>query len=172
MGKPLAYTFVFTVAFIATTGSIIFLNNMFQNIFMMDLTFAKPRVRIVKVDSNNKIIKKGEIVDSTKTEDLVEVSNLEIPEVKRVLDSLKNAHKREIRIVSNKFENKNKEFENLKKQLKEEKEKEYTDWIAKTGKLYESMDSKRVAQLIAEYSDDVAKDLLGTMKKESCGHTF
>ena len=56
MGKPLAYTFVFTVAFIATTGSIIFLNNMFQNIFMMDLTFSKPRVRIVKVDSNNKII--------------------------------------------------------------------------------------------------------------------
>jgi flagellar motility protein MotE (MotC chaperone) len=42
----------------------------------------------------------------------------------------------------------------------------YLKWTKKTAALYEAMDSKKAAKIIQNYSDNIARDILYTMKKK------
>ena len=46
------------------------------------------------------------------------------------------------------------------------KDSVYQIWVRNTVKLYESMDSRKAAKIILGYSDNIARDLLLTMKKK------
>jgi len=51
--------------------------------------------------------------------------------------------------------------------IKEKKEKkEYKDWIKKTSDIFAIMDSKKAAKLIQNYSDNISRDIIYTMKKK------
>jgi flagellar motility protein MotE (MotC chaperone) len=50
--------------------------------------------------------------------------------------------------------------------LNAKKDSVYQIWVRKTVKLYESMDSRKAAKIILGYSDNIARDLLLTMKKK------
>jgi len=49
---------------------------------------------------------------------------------------------------------------------KSESNEEYKKWIAETSKFYESMESAKAAKIILKYSDNIAKDILYSMKKK------
>lgn len=46
------------------------------------------------------------------------------------------------------------------------KDREYIAWREKTIQLYETMDAKKVAQVIQSFSDNIARDLIYSMKKK------
>jgi flagellar motility protein MotE (MotC chaperone) len=56
--------------------------------------------------------------------------------------------------------------ETLDKMSVAKKDTTYQKWIKKTGKLYESMDAKKAAKIILGYSDNIARDLLLSMRKK------
>jgi flagellar motility protein MotE (MotC chaperone) len=50
--------------------------------------------------------------------------------------------------------------------IAERKDSTYKTWLKKTVTLYEAMDSRKAAKIILTYSDNIAKDIVYSMKKK------
>ncbi len=48
----------------------------------------------------------------------------------------------------------------------------YTKWMKSTAKLYENMEPKKAAKIIASYSDNMARDIIYTMKKKKAAEVL
>jgi len=55
---------------------------------------------------------------------------------------------------------------NVEIEKKSESNEEYKKLIIETSKFYESMESAKAAKIILKYSDNIAKDILYSMKKK------
>jgi flagellar motility protein MotE (MotC chaperone) len=93
--------------------------------------------------------------DTSKVEELfAEISN------KKGVDTLsKNITKPEVKTTSI-----DKNLAKIAEMAK--KDSIYQDWLKQTIKLYENMDTKKVAKIIQGYSDNIARDLILKMKKK------
>jgi flagellar motility protein MotE (MotC chaperone) len=60
----------------------------------------------------------------------------------------------------------NLEVSNSQTEVKTESDEEYKKWVKETSKFYESMESAKAAKIILNYSDNIAKDILYSMKKK------
>jgi len=166
----LILTAAFLAAFVITTIAIMCLNNTCNNIFAFDFT---PAHEAIQLKTGQQI---SEIKESLR------------PEIeKSVFDSLKvigfdstaimNTNARltlledSISVLQNTIAKLSREKSllqatNVEIEKKSESNEEYKKWIIETSKFYESMESAKAAKIILKYSDNIAKDILYSMKKK------
>ncbi len=169
MKTPL-YALTFIIAFIAVTGIIIEMNNQYNNIFKFDFT---PRSAVdssaIKQNKLNKakadsLANKGDSLkiassDSLgiKVDSVGKADNKNIPvkktEVTKPVVLSAGANLANTQVTP--FINKSKQSDST-----------YTKWKKATIKLYESMDSKKIAKIILSLTDNEARELIYSMKKK------
>lgn len=185
MKEKVIYIAAFLLAFIFVSGTIIYVNTLFTNIFKFDFSPASQHVELAqaqklqpqqskktatpentpKVDSTKSGIQKIDSLvthnepvklDTASTISLKDTNS--IKKVQKIVDTQKAINKAA-----------DPQDQNTVTTLKEKTAKNdssYTKWIKKTSKLYESMDAKKAAKIILDYSDNIARDLLLTMRKK------
>ena len=170
MIEKIAAILMVIVSFIMVTATIAYLNLRYNNIFAFDFT---PSHQVVEQKTENQI---DELKASLR------------PDIeKAVFDSLKvvgfdsaaviNTNQKVVKledsivVLQNKIaklstEKSNLEVANSQAEEKTESDEEYQKWIKETSKFYESMESAKAAKIILNYSDNIAKDILYSMKKK------
>lgn len=158
------------MAFVVVTGVLYMMNLKFKNIWHFDFTDTVDTLTTVDslhlpVDTNSSY----SFLDSTHVhvfqDTLIAEKIIDSTIIKRLLDSLESVH--EIAAgLSAELDIKETEIENYKKAVIEKKDSAYADWKKETVKLYNKMDPKLAAQIIQSYSDDVARDILYSIKKK------
>lgn len=179
MKTLIIYILVFILAFAGTTGVIYLLNNHYENIFALNFTEIKLEEAadstsapypIALDEYTKRVISeiKGELIDTlAKLNQKVVVDTVykEIVKDEQLLDNLKKAEQEKL-LADRTAEEKTKELELLKNKMETTQGEDYKQWISSTVKLYESMDSKKAAKIITNYSDNVARDIIYSMKKK------
>jgi len=140
------YILIFVLLFIGVTALILTANDKYENIFKFDFSPKK----IVAVQDTTKQDTTKIQLDSTIQDDLK-------------LDSLKKAALVDTLKEGEKNNTSEEEFATEKDFTSDSA---YIKWKKETVKLYESMDSKKVAKIFENLSDDVARDLIYSMKKK------
>lgn len=177
MKTKIIYTLIFIGAFILTTAVLVFLNTQFNNIFKFD--FSAPEQTItqeprltstgqdqqVKTDSTNSLITKNvknndtKILEDDRLKDEME-SNQKLQDslstLLKVIDEMKQQETKPVEQVVN----------NTIEEVSETEKAGYEDWVKKTSNLYASMDSKKAAKIIQNYSDNIARDILYSMNRK------
>jgi flagellar motility protein MotE (MotC chaperone) len=181
MKNKLIYFSVFLIVFLITTGTIVYLNSIYVDIFQLDF-------RPIPVAANNNIL-----TDTSKVS-YADLKELLIGDFKReILDSLKNLEpnqkKDTLQAIGYKDSTLIDTIKSLQATLKSmdsllsgnnltqptqskvtdtkiKPDSAYIAWTKKTAKLYESMDPKRAAKIIQSYSDNVARDIIYSMKQK------
>jgi len=170
MIEKIASAIIIIITFIMVTVAIAFLNLKYNNIFAFDFT---PAHEAIQLKTGQQI---SEIKESLR------------PEIeKSVFDSLKvigfdstaimNTNARltlledSISVLQNTIAKLSREKSllqatNVEIEKKSESNEEYKKWIIETSKFYESMESAKAAKIILKYSDNIAKDILYSMKKK------
>lgn len=177
MKDKIIYILIFVGAFILTTAVLIYLNTQFNNIFKFDFSSPEQTTALDSLSaSTNKNLK--DISDTTKSfvPEIKEKTDVVIPNDERLTDQIANNTKLEdslsillkvIDEMKSKETNPEEQAENTKTEEIPENEKAgYEDWLIKTSKLYASMDSKKAAKIIQNYSDNIARDILYSMNKK------
>lgn len=167
------YILVSAVIFITVTNIVLYLNNKYENIWELDFT---PTEVVMPVDSTV-------IQDSLRIADSLFVADsIRIADSTRIADSLERlAIEEEVRAE---LETKMKEAEQEAARKEAERRKRadiftdvgkdtiYVKWKKNTVKLYEQMESDLVAQVIQNFSDNVARDILYSMNKEKAAEVL
>lgn len=83
--------------------------------------------------------------------------------MKKVKDKIEEVKKVDDQLASKALEKAN---ASMPKQTGSKRDSTYKNWIKNTAKIYTSMDTKKAAKIIQGYSDNIARDLLLTMKKK------
>ena len=184
MNLKIIYGATFLAVFLIVTGSVMYVNTIFKNIFAFDFS-AVNQTEIVEpeeiVDENAQLSLKelknyfdnefkGQILDSLKllspsgkTDTIVQSVLMD----STLLDSLTTLNK----LLSAKTNStiKNQPVVDIKpivEPVNKKPDSSYTAWVLKPAGLYESMDSKKAAKIIQNYSDNVARDIIYIMKKK------
>ncbi len=180
MKAKLIYIVSFLIVFLLTTGAIVRLNSMYKDIFKFDFTPIKQS------ESNN-------FLSDTTNVSFAEIKNYLFGNFRRdVLDSLKSylPPKTKDTVYSNSFQDSSliDSVRSLKIALKDinakieqdvkkdtsqvnaaqtvKQDSSYNQWIKQTAKLYESMDAQKAAKIIQGYSDNVARDIIYSMRQK------
>lgn len=170
MIDKIAAAIVFIVSFVMVTAIIAFMNLQYNNIFEFDFT---PTQKAIEIKTNTQIeelkaelrpeIEKN-IVDSLKVVGFDSTSIINTNRKVVLLEDSISVLQNQIAQLSSQtstLEAKNKTFVK-----KKDNETEYKNWVTSTSKLYESMESAKAAKIILKYSDNIAKDILYSMKKK------
>ncbi len=186
MKAKIIYIAAFAAAFLMVTGGIIYLNSMYRNIFQFDfkpentksnktLPADSTGVQMAELKNFFQNEFKQEIFDSLKT--LVSSSKPDTVYANVVKDSSLIDSLRQLQTQLKKTD------QALKKQDKTQKKQDqkkstaendvipkrdstYNAWIKQTSKLYESMDPDKAAKIIQSYSDNVARDIIYSMRQK------
>ncbi|MGE5352067.1 MAG: MotE family protein [Acidobacteriota bacterium] len=177
MQTKITYLVIFLTAFIMTTGGIVFLNQKYENIFKLDFSPRKVTAAQTKADSLkakidttklkeewiNKV--KKEVIDSMSTAKGHENTEAIIAERNRQLDSL-NKIKSQIAQYEAKLKSKASELQSTSAFVKVKQDSAYVKWKKEMVKTYEVMDPKMAAKIIAKLNDNLAKDILFSIKNK------
>ncbi|MFH0734142.1 MAG: hypothetical protein V1773_07545 [bacterium] len=179
MKNFVAYFLAFLMAFFGVTGLLFYANTQYKNIFKFDFSSTTPPEKAVKkitlkIEDYQKVrnfIREkftGEVVDSikklyweTKTDTVYKVI-VQDSTLKQNLSEIKKQNETLVKQIAAKEE----ELKKIKNKGGANKDSTYKEWVKQTVKLYETMDSKQAAKIISELSDNVARDLIYTMKKK------
>lgn len=178
MNSKITHSIIFLAAFILVTLAFVFGASAYRNIFKFDFTPVKHNtepitmldLRDVSKSSRKSIANlKKEILDSLKTlKDSSENSGgfrLGLAD-SSLVDSLKTLLKeyKKISVVQSETE---KPGAAALPASSVKKDSSYQVWLKKSVKLYESMDTKKAAKIILSYSDNIARDLIFSMKQKT-----
>ncbi|HEX3072444.1 MAG TPA: hypothetical protein VHP30_02415 [Ignavibacteriales bacterium] len=166
------YIGVFAMAFAAVTSAIFYMNMRYKNIFKFDFT-----PEMVATDSlaaqqqpfggsvNNGA--NAHIADSLSAPaaDSMYANAAVTTQPVEQIDSLQLL-KDKIAFLNNELSAKEQELASVKSETTAKRDSTYQDWKKQTVKLYETMDSKKAAKILATYTDDVARDILYSLKKK------
>ena len=170
MIDKIAAVIVFIVAFVMVTALIAFMNLQYNNIFDFDFTPTQHAIEI-KTEAQIEELKatlrpevEKHIFDSLK---VVGFDSLAIVNTNNKVDQLEDS----IAVLQKNISQLTRktttlEATNEKNTKKSNSQKEYQTWIKTTSKLYESMETQKAAKIILKYSDNIAKDILYSMKKK------
>jgi len=170
MIDKIAAAIVFIVSFVMVTALLAFLNLQYNNIFEFDFSPTQHNVEIktkaqideLKAELRPQIEK--HVFDSLKVVGFDSAAIMNTNKKVEILeDSIVVLQKS---VAQLKREATDLETKNTKFEEKEDTEAEYKSWVSKTSKLYESMDAQKAAKIILKYSDNIAKDILYSMKKK------
>ena len=177
MKTKIIYISAFIGAFLIVTAILIFLNSQFNNIFKFD--FSSPQQASLQDSLSTSINKSKPLIADTTTAKLTQMQekkDVKIPDDSRLTEEIANNTKLEdslstllkvIDELKNKESKPEEEVTDTKTREAAENEKaDYEDWLKKTSKLYGSMDSKKAAKIIQNYSDNIARDILYSMNKK------
>lgn len=169
MKVKFVYIGVFAMAFAAVTSAIFYMNMRYKNIFKFDFT-----PEMVAADSLNTqqqpfggSVNNGantHIADSLSvphSDSLYAANTFQTEQV----DSLKLL-KEKIAFLNMELNAKEQELASLKSGAAAKQDSSYQDWKKQTVKLYETMDTRKAAKIIATYSDEVARDIIYSLKKK------
>lgn len=169
MTSKIIYIVIFLGTFILTTIVIAFLNSQFNNIFQFDFS---PPTKELSTDNHLSSADSLQLPDAENTgEDALNVFNED--ELKNSIVE-KSGLRDSLNLLKSELEQLKKDEAKIEEQNKKNKENtnsnsdknEYKAWLKKTSDLYASMDSKKAAKIIQNYSDNIARDLLYTMNKK------
>lgn len=179
MKEKIIYIASFLLAFVLVTGLLIFLNSTYTNIFVFDFTPSAQKTAEIKKPGQNdstKIQPKDSTMVNAAPQDTVE-QKIDSAQIKLAAVSLKDSIAAKI-VSTNiaeviKLPLKKPPPEQTKPIKVEQADKSlakrdslHKAWVKNTAKLYESMDTRKAAKIILGYSDNIARDLLLTMKKK------
>ncbi|MCK9281810.1 MAG: hypothetical protein M0P71_14380 [Melioribacteraceae bacterium] len=184
MKEKLIYVVIFIFAFIAVTGGMYYAAGRYKNVFTFDFSPADHSIKTVKdslnaktevspkpvikpVDTEAKIdslLKNGSNINPVVEEsDPVKLDSLKLllAEIKKLKDEKANGNVKSLPssvvIVPDNI---------VKNNMKIKKDSTYNSWLKNSIKLYESMDTKKAAKIIQGYSDNIAREILFSMKKK------
>ncbi len=177
MKEKLIYVLSFVLAFALVTGTLIYLNSVFRNIFVFDFTLIhtnhSSEIASVAKDSSNISQQKTQpaAADSVRNQQQIAKADTVVSASK---ESTANSKKSSTTAETKKIEQQTAPIEKIespktvasKEFDKTIKDSTYKNWIKKTVKLYEEMDAKKAAKVILGYSDNIARDILFSMKKK------
>ncbi|MBX3006691.1 MAG: hypothetical protein KF816_01560 [Melioribacteraceae bacterium] len=177
MKNTIIYSIIFLIAFGAVTAGLIFINTQYNNIFYFDFT---PMAEIQKreLEARKLAQQKAKVTaDSLKSikpnleaiGDTTQITLSDTAKVENLLTEISNQKgKDSVSTKTAKTEVKativDKNLAKISEMAK--KDSIYQDWLKQTVKLYENMDTKKVAKIIQGYSDNIARDLILKMKKK------
>lgn len=177
MKNVIVYGVIFLFAFALVTGALIFMNAKYKNIFVFDFS---PETGEQQRGKN-----KGVGSDSLKTDSTAVLDSTFLAQDSTALfpDSVKNnVNSKETKLA----EVKNNVQKTAEKPIitdnpivpktnntfAAKKDSIYQAWLKETVKLYEAMDSKKVAKVILAYSDNIARDLILRMRKKKAAEVL
>lgn len=186
MTSKIIYIVLFIGAFILTTIIIAFLNSQFNNIFQFDFS---PPTEVLSTDNTlspadslqlstveNTVEDDLNIIieDKLKTVENTGEETLNIFNEDELKDNLiENSRLRDsLDLLRSELEQIKEDEAKLEEQRKKNNDKansnenNYKAWLKQTSDLYATMDSKKAAKIIQNYSDNIARDLLYAMKKK------
>lgn len=184
MKEKLIYVVIFLFAFIAVSGGMYYAAGVYKNVFAFDFSpqdhSAKASVdstKLKKPESPKAVIKP--VDTEAKIDSLLKNSVSESPIVEEnnpvKLDSLKLLLAEIKKLKEEKGNNKSVSMPNAvsivpenspKMNAQIKKDSTYNSWMKNSIKLYESMDTKKAAKIIEGYSDNIAREILFSMKKK------
>jgi len=170
MIDKIATVIIFIVSFVMVTALIAFMNLKYDNIFDFDFTpsHAAAELRTVQQIEDIKLNLRPEIekavFDSLKVIGFDSSAVVGTNNKILILEDSIAVLQKEIAKLST--ETSNLEVTNANFEKKEDSEAEYQEWIKTTSKLFESMESQKAAKIILKYSDNIAKDILYSIKKK------
>ncbi|MBK7104444.1 MAG: hypothetical protein IPH62_04080 [Ignavibacteriae bacterium] len=161
MKNTIIYSVLFIAAFIGTTFGIYTFSNKYVDMFKLDFRDRSAFEKVIqdslaKVSADSLAVSDSlhiGIPDSTK-----HIAQNESADVK--IDSTK------INEYEQKLSEKDKEIESLKNRMNEKSSGKYQDWLKKTIKLYEAMESNKAAEYIKSMPEDEARDIIYSMKQK------
>jgi flagellar motility protein MotE (MotC chaperone) len=187
---------IFVAAFIFVTGGLLFLNSIYSNIFKFDFSPISARDSVstaastispndATVELNKQLDKKAEAIeakDSTETE-AAKDTVVSPPKITAAPQVIPAKNKLPPDTKSKKTENKAAPIADLQQAEKPDIEINsstnqadvdtiYQKWIKQTAKLYESMDAKKAAMIIKNYSESTARDIIYKMKKRKAAEVL
>jgi len=179
------YISSFLITFVLVTMGIIYLNSQYRDIFHFDFTKIKPiENKEAAVDTTS--VQMGElkiflqqqlkrfVLDSLKTYATVTKTDTIINNVvtdSSLIDSLQNL-KNILNKTNSELTKQNERAKKLEKILKAQPDSVYVSWTKRTAKLYETMDPSKAAKIILGYSDNIARDIIYTMKKKKAAEVL
>lgn len=181
MKDKLIYVMILLITFILVTGAMYYGASSYKNIFALDFSSVEP-------DSLQTKTEKPAVAENKQTEQVPVIAKndslINSPVPNRV-----NPEPADVKISASTFSDSSKAlFEELRKikELLEQKSQTepvqasapdltkknsmkdsvYNKWIKNSVKLYETMDSKKAAKIIQGYNDNIARDIIFSMKKK------
>lgn len=177
MQTKITYVVIFLIAFILTTGGVMMLNQKYENIFKLDFS---PRRTALGTSANDSLKAhidttklKQEWADKIKQQVLDSLSSVKdhektealIAERNRQLDSL-NKIKSQIAQYEATLKSKTTELKTANETMKVKQDSAYVKWKKEMVKTYEAMDTRMAAKIIQKLNDNLAKDILFSLKKK------
>jgi flagellar motility protein MotE (MotC chaperone) len=170
MIDKIAAAIVFIVSFVMVTALIAFMNLQYNNIFEFDFTPTqhaieiKTKSQIEELKAELRPVIEKNVVDSLKVVGFDSTSIINTNKKVVLLEDSISVLQKQISQLSR--ETKSLEETNTAFEKQKDSESEYNEWVTTTSKLYESMESTKAAKIILKYSDNIAKDILYSMKKK------
>lgn len=170
MKNVFAYGIIFLLAFALVTGAIFYLNTKYTNIFALDFT--------QDTGGQNKNNKTGVSADSLKTDlpaltDTAAIANdLTINTVNEKNAAPTEPNSNINRTIEQQTLTDNPMLPKTNNKDSAKKDSVYQAWLRETVKLYEAMDSKKVAKVILAYPDNIARDLILRMRKKKAAEVL
>jgi flagellar motility protein MotE (MotC chaperone) len=178
MKSKIIYIASFGGSFVLVTFIMVLLNNDFKNIYALDFTPIKSN-QIAQSQVNQSNYKeafgemlrelKSQMMDSIKTIKYVANDSLQNRKADSILTDSINVLKSRLEKTVNQ--------DSLIRNISSTRyiantDSTYRTWAKKTAALYEAMDSKKAAKIIQNYSDNVARDILYSMKKKKAAEVL
>lgn len=182
MKDKLIYVLILLIAFFMVTGAMYYGASTYKNIFALDFTPVDSGPEPAAKDSSvTALAQKTEtpakpaLPDSSivmnqtgsvpvDTADL-KISASTISDNTNILAEQINKLKEQVNLLSEKSVPANNP-ENLSLPIKSVNDSVYNNWVKNSVKLYEAMDSKKAAKIIQGYNDNIARDIIYSMKKK------
>lgn len=161
---------VYMVTFAIVTVLIVVLNGQYRNIFKFDFSHPVGEELInsgAKLETLSKFKKNVETVVRNEYKD-----SLEVIKAKAIsnIDKADSVLLDSINVLKNTLARleKQREVQQVEKTINNDSTAhkiKYEQWLKNTTSLYEAMDASQAAKIITKYSDNVARDIIYSMKK-------
>lgn len=181
MKDKLIYVMILLITFILVTGAMYYGASSYKNIFALDFSSVEP-------DSLQTKTEKPAVAENKQTEQVPVIAKNDSLKNSPVPNRV-SPEPADVKISASAFSDSSKAlFEELRKikELLEQKSQTapvqasapdltkknsmkdsvYNKWIKNSVKLYETMDSKKAAKIIQGYNDNIARDIIFSMKKK------
>ena len=186
MKEKIIYIVSFLLAFVFVTGLLIFLSSSYKNIFAFDFTPISQSTAAAEVKNevpqNQQAVQSQEVAQLNSTPQDTASQKIDSTKINQNIAAVKDSSAAKKAVSEKTSKEKDKKIETPAintatakveppKQIAidkaaAKKDSIYQAWVKNTVKLYETMDSKKAAKIIQGYSDNIARDLLLTMKKK------
>ncbi|PID62476.1 MAG: hypothetical protein CR986_01535 [Ignavibacteriae bacterium] len=163
MKNIIIYALFFIIAFLGTSYAVYVFNQQYANIFKFDFrTKEEVAVDTMSVDSLALAIQ-----DSIAFADSVRIAKEDsVNKLNQKLESELDSTQTVINTFEEELSQKDKQIEHLKKMISKNENVEYAEWLKKTIKMYEEMETHRASKLLAQLSEKEARDIIYSMKKK------